>query len=115
MAVDQAGNHAPIITENYILNVSIININTGNVYSTIQNAIDDLSTLEGDIIEINTGSYTENVIINKKVIIRSAFDHDTFIQATDYSSIVFTITQAGSGTTIQGLSINGGGRRHLFR
>ncbi|CEL25988.1 hypothetical protein MB9_2377 [Methanobacterium formicicum] len=108
MAVDQAGNQAPITTETYILNVTIININTGNVYSTIQNAIDDPSTLAGDIIEINTGTYIENVVINKKIIIKSAFDHDTYIQATEYSNNVFTITQTGSGTTIQGLSINGG-------
>jgi parallel beta-helix repeat protein len=115
MAVDQAGNQAPITTETYILNVTIININTGNVYSTIQNAIDDPSTLAGDIIEVNSGIYMETVVINKNSTLRSAPGMNVTVQTTDpndpYSfpdpGYIFIITSTGSGSTITGFNING--------
>ncbi|WP_084689132.1 chitobiase/beta-hexosaminidase C-terminal domain-containing protein [Methanobacterium veterum] len=99
IAVDNAGNQAAIQTQNYILNLPIINVNTGKSYSTIQSAIDDSSTSDGDTINIKNGTYTENVVVNKKLIIRSVSGANVTVKSV-------TIASTGSGSTIQNLTLN---------
>jgi parallel beta-helix repeat protein len=104
MAVDNAGNQAAVQTQNYTLNL-VSNINTGNHYSTIQAAIDDPLTLNGHIIEIPTGTFTENIIVNKTLTIRPALGSNVTINALDKSKPIFTISSSGNNTCIQGLNI----------
>ena len=71
-------------------------------YQTIQNAIDNSNTLDGDVINVypnGTGVYTENVIVNKNLTIK-ANSSGTVVNGS------FTVTSAGSGSTIQGFTIN---------
>ena len=107
MAVDMAGNHGQIQTETYILTLPVVNINNNNTYSTIQDAINDNSTLSGDVIQIYSGTYLETVIVNKTLTIMPVKGNNVTIQAADSNHNVFTITNSGNGSIIQELTLNG--------
>ncbi|MEM2465306.1 MAG: hypothetical protein QXL85_06815 [Candidatus Bathyarchaeia archaeon] len=49
----------------------VYNLNTGEGFYSIQEAINDPGTADGHIIAVNPGTYTENVIVRKSLIIRS--------------------------------------------
>ena len=44
-------------------------LSTGMEYSTIQAAIDDVNTSAGDVVLVGSGTYRENVIIDKPVVL----------------------------------------------
>jgi len=46
---------------------SVINLNTSEVFLTIQDAIDDSDTLAGHTIFVKNGTYYENVVVNKAI------------------------------------------------
>ena len=46
------------------------NVNTSEYFNTIQDAINDSDTLDGHIIQVNSSTYPENVIVNKSLTIR---------------------------------------------
>lgn len=48
---------------------SVLNVDTGLYYSSIQSAIDDPSTLDGHTILVYNGTYYENVYVNKSLTI----------------------------------------------
>ena len=106
IAVDAAGNQGPIQIQNYTLNL-ISNINTTKNYSTIQNAIDDPSTSNGDILELQSGTYTENIVINKKITLRPINGENVTIQSANPSNNVITINSNGIGSIIEKLTITG--------
>ena len=82
------------------------NINTGEIFSFIQAAIDDTDTLDGHVLEVGDGVYHENVKVTKSLTIRSlngstncviqvAMRYDYVVGITvDYVSISgFTVTR----------------------
>lgn len=107
IAVDVAGNHAAFQSRNYIINLPIVNFNTSKVYSSIQAAINDTLTLNGHVIELKSGNYIENIIVNKKLTIRQVSGSNVILQALNSSKPVFTVNAGGSGTVIQGFVIGG--------
>jgi len=107
IAVDTDGNWSAVQTRNYTINLPIIDLNTSNVYSKIQDAINDPLTLNGDIIEIQSGTYVENVLVNKMLIIRPFYGNNVTVQALNPYIAVFTINSAGSGSIISCLTIVG--------
>lgn len=106
-----------VIIDEYVLNrnivinnfneYSVINIRTQETFKTIQEAIDDIDTRDGDIISLNEGTYTENIIINKKITLMPENGANVIIKAKDMEQNVILITSHGSGTKIQGLNIVG--------
>ena len=46
------------------------NINTSEYFTSIQDAINDADTTDGHILEVNSSSYTENIVVNKSLTIR---------------------------------------------
>jgi parallel beta-helix repeat protein len=106
MARDSVGKQSPIQTVYYIFS-QVGNINTGKGYTSIQTAVSDSLTLNGHIIEVLSGTYTENIIVNKKLIIRPTYNGDVTVQAADPSLSVFTVNSGGSGSIIQGFTIIG--------
>lgn len=51
---------------------SVLNLATGKRFCSIQSAIDDPATLAGQIIQIDPGSYPENVVLSKGVTLHGA-------------------------------------------
>ena len=93
IAVDSAGNLSPYQIEKY--------------YFRIQDAIDDPSTTNGDTIEVHSGIYIENIVLNKNLTLKSIVGENVTIQALDWSPVI-TITSSGSGSKITGFNIIGG-------
>ncbi|WP_321423205.1 PKD domain-containing protein [uncultured Methanobacterium sp.] len=85
--------------------VGIVNNRTNATYTSIQAMIDDVNTLAGDTITFYTGTYTENIVLSKSLIlIASGVVH---LIPLDASQPVLTITSNGSGSVIQGFNISG--------
>ena len=83
----------------------IYNTRTNKGFSTIQSAIDDVNTLNGDTITLADGTYTENVVVYKKLTLKPVSGANVTVQAADPCNGVFTIIEGGS--TIQNLNIVG--------
>ncbi len=81
------------------------NTRTHESFATIQAAIDDVDTIDGDILTLNEGTYTENVLVNKRLTIQPVTGANVTVEAKDSDKSVFVINNEGSGSTIRGLNI----------
>ena len=91
------------------VNAVVHNLDSGFNYSTIQAAIDNANTLDGHTLSVDPGIYTENVVVNKSLIIKSASGNpsNTIVNASSSSSNVILITVDNvsiSGFTIKDAS-----------
>ena len=87
-------------------NGPIQNVMTGESFDFIQAAIDDSDTLDGHIITVAAGAYTENVIVNKKLTIMGE-NRDTAIVSGGGSGHVFHVIY--HDVQISGLTIKDAG------
>ena len=88
------------------------NITQSTNFSTIQAAINDAATVSGDIIEVDAGTYTENVTVNKSLTIKGANFGTTGCGTRVAESIVAggagtAFTVSANGVTIDGFNITG--------
>ncbi|MBU4143468.1 MAG: right-handed parallel beta-helix repeat-containing protein [Candidatus Thermoplasmatota archaeon] len=84
----------------------VINIDTGEDFNTIQEAINAVNTTDGHTITVDAGTYNENVIVNKKLSIEGAGMDTTTINGGGSGSVV-TIT--ANWVNITGFKITGSG------
>ena len=81
------------------------NLDTGENFSTIQAAIDDPETNDTHTITVDAGTYTENVEVNKSVILQGENSDNTIIDG-NASGIVVNVT--ADNVTITGFTIRNG-------
>lgn len=90
---------------NYV-NAAQWNVGVGKDYATIQEAIDNENTLDDDIINVYSGTYLEDVVVNKRLTIQSNNGDDVELKPTTTGfTILKDIGGDGSGTTIYGFRI----------
>ncbi len=104
LAVDSNGYQSPVYTEIYFIK-PVKNTRSGIIYDTIQDAIDAAETVDGDTIMVQSGSYTENILVNKVINLQTI--GSVMVQALAPNQTVFTINSAGSNSIIQGFNITG--------
>lgn len=81
-------------------------VGTGQTYTTIQSAIDNANTVDDDVINVHTGTYTEDVIVNKKLTIQANNGEDVELKPVNTGfTVVNDGTGDGSGSTIDGFQI----------
>jgi Predicted double-glycine peptidase len=91
-----------------ITSVNILGIHNNRTcegFATIQSAIDSNNTLNGDTITLADGTYTENVVVYKKLTIMPLPGANVTVLAANYNNGVFTLSE--NGTTLKNLNIIG--------
>ncbi len=82
------------------------NITSGYDFTSIQSAIDDANTSNGDTIVIDPGTYVENVDVTKELTIQSQSGYTTtIVQASASNDHVFHVS--ADNVTIRGFSVYG--------
>ncbi|GAB6102831.1 hypothetical protein JCM16138_20540 [Thermococcus atlanticus] len=83
------------------------NLNTGEIFSSINDAISDPDTKPGHVILLDSGKYVESVTVEKAVVIRSASGNpkDVIVETPEPGMPVFRIKV--SGAVIKALTITG--------
>ncbi|HPS55905.1 MAG TPA: PKD domain-containing protein, partial [Sedimentisphaerales bacterium] len=93
--------------------VKVISGTQERFYSTISDAINAVSTLDGNEVVVYPGIFEESIIINKDITLRSQYNNDwgkiteTVIESASDSNAI-TVTAAGSGCEIYGFTIKNG-------
>ncbi|MDG6257090.1 MAG: PKD domain-containing protein [Methanomicrobiaceae archaeon] len=86
------------------------NLNTGARYLTIQEAVDAASA--GDVLEVGDGSYTENVLVDKALTIRSE-NGTAAVTVTAASPALPVFDIDADGVTIEGFTVRGPTDTHV--
>lgn len=102
-------DHYPLMELYYPFDYSVINVDTGERFSTIQGAIDDVDTVDGHIIYVKNGTYHENVTINKSITLLGADKETTIIDGDASDDVVSIVADEVtiSGFTLQNSGTNG--------
>ncbi|MEF8880193.1 MAG: right-handed parallel beta-helix repeat-containing protein, partial [Candidatus Thermoplasmatota archaeon] len=87
-----------------------LHVGTGQTYSTIQEAINAANT--SDTVYVHTGTYSENIVINKSITLKGESNQDTIIQGSGGKTIQIT----ANNVEIKNLKIknNGGETYNIY-
>lgn len=97
------GNTPDNVYLNSIIIVPCINLRTGNLYFTIQDAINN--ALDGDTISVAPGTYYENLVVSRNINIIGAGKDTTIIDGQQKGPV---ITINDGAATITGFTIRNG-------
>jgi nitrous oxidase accessory protein len=81
----------------------VVNIDTGNEYGTIQEAIDANETLNGHTLLVYPGVYHEYVRVTKMLTIKGQSRDETIVERGNMSVIIVLVT--ASGSTVANLTV----------
>ena len=84
---------------------AVINMNSGKVFSTIQQAIDDEDTANSNTILVRSGIYHENVNIDKSINLIGENHETTFVYGDAYGSHDNGMLLTANEVTISGFTI----------
>ncbi len=116
---DDLGTYTVILTvsdgTNYYSNTGTVvvmppsglvhNIDTGETFTSIQDAIDDADTVDGNTLLVDSGAYRQNVDVNKRLIIKGN-DTGSGLPIV-YETEGNIITLSAPGTIIDGITSMG--------
>lgn len=105
-------NNQTVSANLHITSLDVLGIynNRNNIsFTSIQSAIDDPYTQNGDTLILAEGTYTENIVVHKRLIIKPAAGADVTIKSNEDFKNIFTIVNGGSGSSIEGMNIIGSG------
>jgi parallel beta-helix repeat protein len=71
-------------------NGNVLHVGSGQTYTSIQDAIDAAS--DGDTVFVHSGTYTENIVIEKQITLDGEDKESTIIQGADNYEHVVTVT-----------------------
>ncbi|WP_048080198.1 right-handed parallel beta-helix repeat-containing protein [Methanobacterium arcticum] len=91
------------ITTSVAIGNTVVDINTNKTYSSIQSAINAASPY--DTIQVGSGIYTENIVINKTVTLVSVSGGNAIIQPLNQLNPILTLNC--NNITVQGFNIMG--------
>jgi parallel beta-helix repeat protein len=80
------------------------NLDTGFNYTTIQEAIDDSNTTDGNTIFAEAGTYYEHVVVNKELTLRGESQDTTVIDGNGTGTVV----ELGANATLENFNIRHG-------
>jgi len=83
----------------------VVNRSTGLTYLTIQSAIDAPPTSDGNIILVKKGTCTENITINKSIVLVGEDRDQTIIDGNQTRTVIRVIA---SGVLIQNVTVKNG-------
>lgn len=86
---------------------AVYNYQSNKIFNSVQEAIDDKDTVSGNAIGIGKATVSENIVVNKQLLIMSTPTLNVTVQAKNPNLPVFTIKSGGSGSIIQDLIIEG--------
>ena len=90
----------------------VTNLDTGEIFASIQAAIDDPDTLDGHTIKVDEGTYNESIVVNKSVSIVGDPTLDAmggigfWVQANDTLIENFTVTNSSRAFYVNNNSHN---------
>jgi parallel beta-helix repeat protein len=116
IVTDEAGNSNTITNTNYVTVYSdpIRNTRTEKTYTTIQAAINDADTIDGDTITVYSGTYYERITLNKALNIQG-IDTGGGRPIVDGQNLgtIFSIEKAGC--SISDINIRNAGNTNVFQ
>lgn len=92
---------------------TVFNVRTGIMYSTIQAAIDATMTLAGDVIYVPTGTYNENLTVNKALTLQGAGDDMVTVNGVAPTTDAGMVNIVASNVTIDGFKFVGAGLKTI--
>ena len=110
LTVTNAGGSDSEVKTDYIVvseapPLPVLNVNTGVRYATIQAAV--TAATPGNEIVVSDGSYTENVVIDKSITLRSENGAATTTVTAANSTVPVFDVNAADFVTIDGFSVRG--------
>ncbi len=81
-------------------------VGSNQLYTTIQSAINNANTTDGDVLNVHSGTYAEDVVVNKRLTVQANEGDTVEVQPINTGfTVVNDSTGDGSGSTVNGFDI----------